>query len=336
MVKRVLVTSMVTAGVFCLSAGAAPVNRLPNAGFDESGGWTEHSPNANIVSSQYIGTYNGDGMLKMTEGGSGDAEMRCDEVLLVRPNCDYEMGMYTVTRNNGVSDWVELNYEVMNEAVDTVLRRLSVEDEDIPTDEWSHHTDTFSNGNREKVTVRFMRDGTVDRYVDDVSFSGDDTWYQPGAYNGSLDENKGWLFSGEASFKTDRNRSGSGSGCIQLKDQGSTHFARQWMEVTPNTDYTLNWYSLAWVSGDNPKHSTTITGMDDESTLASNKYASTSNTTWSEHELQFNSGNNEKVYVQFTSESYGRRAIDDITLVPEPATFAVLLLGSVFGIIRKR
>jgi hypothetical protein len=158
--------------------------------------------------------------------------------------------------------------------------------------------------------------------------------------NGTFSGIEGWTFVGSASTNGDVSHTADGSGSAyvyMIVPGGAADKAQQSIAVAANVDYTLAWYSTI----DQCSNSSGVIRVygvleSGDVEITSGNFAP--GASWTSHSIDFNTASYDQVKISFEPavtayDQYYR--IDDVTLVPEPATLGLLGLG-VLAWARKR
>jgi len=163
------------------------------------------------------------------------------------------------------------------------------------------------------------------------------TFAQGALMNGTFNGGGDWTFAGAASTNGDVSHTADGSGSAYLY-MIPDHKVQQSVAVSPNVDYTLSWYSTKDNSIQQSVGKINIYGIlgGTDVQIASQDFQP--GASWTLYSIDFNTASYDQVKVSFESgvtnyTDYYR--LDDVTLVPEPATLGLLGLG-LLGLVRRK
>lgn len=323
MKKVTLILSIAVLVLSQSSAFAAPTDNLitVNPGFEEyATGWNHYYGGLGW----WGGSSNGGG--SVSAAMYNQAGMRTYEEILVRPNTDYS---YSADVTGPAGTWSHFN--IYNSQTSSIATTINLH----AGPGWTTYAGSVNTGNSSKVQIGLINPFFDTIAHDNLYLGGDDSFYQPGVFNGTVANASGWAFSGGAYFASNISRSSDGTGAIGVYDSGwgtRSGKATQWMLVDQDVDYMINFAAKA--AGEGRFFGYTLKDADGN-VLVDNPVIGQGGD-WSDYSISFNSGLNDVVYLDFTSYSGDAVTIDEVSLVPEPATMGLLAIGGLVGLIRRK
>lgn len=260
------------------------------------------------------------------------------QTITVEPNTEYRVSLWHKSVGNGSGTPYFL--VVSGDSVDgTKLASTALP---IDNTSWTQQVFTFNSGNNTQVTLFFNTWNAIgnDQYIDDIMVVPTTASFDGYITNGDFEKgdvsgwNKvdygGWYSFTEGTLSATQQHSGGYSAEI-MTTQDHTGFY-QTVNVKPNTDYqiavwqkstnasgmALDFYVVAddWATGDR---------LSNKEVLA-NKRMSAANTTWTNHIIFFNSGDNTQVTLCFHGPSGSgdyviNQYVDDIEMAEAYVSF---------------